>query len=252
MVSRRSLLGAPLWAAVGMNAVAQARAGQDSQAPTAADQFPIASGPFQPSVESLKTYQTPAWFRDAKFGIWAHWGPQAVPRSGDWYARFMYVPGHPHYAHHVKHYGHPSEFGYKDIIPLWKAEKFDPEALMDRYVAAGAKYFVSMGVHHDNFDLWNSRHHRWNAVAMGPKRDIVGAWRDAARRADLPLIHVRHDSVQPGSPFRPGQPGHLLGEADAARDGQVIGAAVERPLTDGDLPAARAAVRRRPHGTARR
>lgn len=188
MVSRRSLLGAPFWAAVGMNALAQPhqdRAGQGSQAPTSADQFPIASGPFQSSVESLKTYQTPAWFRDAKFGIWAHWGPQAVPRSGDWYARFMYVPGHPHYAHHVKHYGHPSEFGYKDIIPLWKAEKFDPEALMDRYAAAGAKYFVSMGVHHDNFDLWNSRHHRWNALAMGPKRDIVGAWRDAARRRGL-------------------------------------------------------------------
>ena len=140
---------------------------------------------FEPTADSLKTYQAPEWFRDAKFGIWAHWGPQAVPRSGDWYARWMYVPGHPHYAHHLKHYGHPSESGYKDIIPLWKAEKFDPEALMDRYVAAGAKYFVSMGVHHDNFDLWNSRHHRWNALAMGPKRDIVGAWRDAARRRGL-------------------------------------------------------------------
>ncbi len=184
MVSRRSLLGAPLWAAAGVNAVAQAqeRAGQGSQAPAPADPLPITGGTFKPTADSLKTYQTPAWFRDAKFGIWAHWGPQAVPRSGDWYARFMYVPGHPHYAHHLKHYGHPSERGYKDILPLWKAEKFDPEALMDLYVAAGAKYFVSMGVHHDNFDLWKSRHHRWNALAMGPRRDIVGAWRDAARR----------------------------------------------------------------------
>jgi alpha-L-fucosidase len=145
----------------------------------------IGSGPFQPDVDSLKQYQAPDWFRDAKFGIWAHWGPQAVPRRGDWYARWMYVPGHPHYAHHLEHYGHPSEFGYKDIIPLWTAEKFDPEALMDLYVHAGAKYFVSMGVHHDNFDLWNSRHHRWNAAAMGPKRDIVGAWRDAARKRGL-------------------------------------------------------------------
>ena len=173
-VNRRALLGAPLYAAL-------ARA----STPSAAQPPPIASGRFQPTADSLKTYQAPAWFRDAKFGIWAHWGPQAVPRSGDWYARFMYVPGHPHYAHHLKHYGHPSEYGYKDIIPLWTAEKFDPEALMDRYVAAGAKYFVSMGVHHDNFDLWNSRHHRWNALAMGPKRDIVGAWRDAARRRGL-------------------------------------------------------------------
>jgi len=190
MVSRRVLLGTPLWAALGMDAAAQghqARPDQGNQAPAPAPayQLPIASGPFQPTADSLKTYQAPTWFRDAKFGIWAHWGPQAVPRSGDWYARWMYVPGHPHYDHHLKHYGHPSEFGFKDILPLWKAEEFDPEALMDLYVAAGAKYFVSMGVHHDNFDLWDSCHHRWNAVAMGPKRDIVGAWRDAARRRGL-------------------------------------------------------------------
>ena len=189
-VSRRVLLGAPLLAALGVDARAQGQQGRPnhgSQVPTPASayQLPIASGPFQPTAASLQTYQTPDWFRDAKFGIWAHWGPQAVPRSGDWYARWMYVPGHPHYAHHLEHYGHPSQFGYKDIIPLWKAEKFDPEALMDLYVAAGAKYFVSMGVHHDNFDLWKSRHHPWNAVAKGPKRDIVGAWRDAARRRGL-------------------------------------------------------------------
>lgn len=145
----------------------------------------MASGPFAPDMASLEQYHAPDWFRDAKFGIWAHWGPQAVPRAGDWYARQMYIPGHPHYDHHLKTYGHPSEVGYKDIIPLWKAEKFDPEALMDKYVAAGAKYFVSMGVHHDNFDLWNSKTHRWNAVAMGPKRDIVGAWKAAAKKRGL-------------------------------------------------------------------
>jgi alpha-L-fucosidase len=97
----------------------------------------------------------------------------------------MYVPGHPHYDQHLKTYGHPSEFGYKDIIPLWTAEKFDPEALMDKYVAAGAKYFVSMGVHHDNFDLWDSKLHRWNAAKMGPKRDVVGEWSRAARKRGL-------------------------------------------------------------------
>jgi alpha-L-fucosidase len=168
-VTRRTLLAAPL----GIPALA------------AASQSPLTRGPFEPTAASLETYQVPAWFRDAKFGIWAHWGPQAVPRQGDWYARWMYVPGTRQYTHHLQHYGHPSEKGYKDIIPLWTAEKFEPEALMDQYVAAGAKYFVSMGVHHDNFDLWNSRHHRWNAAAMGPKRDIVGAWRDAARRRGL-------------------------------------------------------------------
>src|SRR6185312_14502138 len=101
-------------------------------------QLPIANGPFQPTADSLKAYQAPAWFRDAKFGIWAHWGPQSVGRSGDWYARWIYVPGHPFYAHHLEHYGHPSEVGYKDLIPLWKAEKLDPDALMSLYVAAGA------------------------------------------------------------------------------------------------------------------
>jgi alpha-L-fucosidase len=187
MVTRRILLGTPLWAALGVEGAARAIGAADAAegAGPANHERPIAAGPFQPTADSLKTYQAPEWFRDAKFGIWAHWGPQAVPRKGDWYARWMYVPGHPHYAHHLEHYGHPSESGYKDIIARWKAEKFDPESLMDQYVAAGAKYFVSMGVHHDNFDLWNSRHHRWNALAMGPKRDIVGAWRDAARRRGL-------------------------------------------------------------------
>ena len=145
------------------------------------------AGLFQPAWESLTTYQCPEWFRDAKFGIWAHWGPQSVPMFGDWYARRMYEEGGKggQYAHHVKTYGHPSKFGYKDIIPLWKAEKFDPERLMGLYKAAGARYFVSMGVHHDNFDLWNSKHHRWNAVQMGPKRDIVGDWQKAARKQGL-------------------------------------------------------------------
>ncbi|WP_308365675.1 MULTISPECIES: alpha-L-fucosidase [unclassified Microbulbifer] len=147
--------------------------------------IPLVEGPFDSSVESLKTYQTPTWFRDAKFGIWAHWGPQAVPRAGDWYARNMYIQESAQYKHHVEHYGHPTKFGYKDIIPLWKAEKFDPEALMDLYAKAGAKYFVSMGVHHDNFDLWDSKHHRWNAVDMGPNRDIVGDFKKAAEKRGL-------------------------------------------------------------------
>jgi alpha-L-fucosidase len=151
----------------------------------AADQslsLPVANGPFQPSTNSLANYQCPDWFRDAKFGIWAHWGPQAVPMDGDWYARGMYEPGNKHYTYHTNHYGHPSEFGYKDIIPLWKAEKWDPDRLMRLYQKAGAKYFVSMGTHHDNFFLWNSKLHRWNAVNMGPKRDVVGEWQAAARK----------------------------------------------------------------------
>ena len=145
----------------------------------------MAEGPFQPTWESLKQYKCPEWFRDAKFGIWAHWGPQAVPMVGDWYARKMYIQGDPVYADHLKAFGHPSQFGYKDIIPLWKAEKWDPDRLMALYKKAGARYFVSMGVHHDNFDLWNSKHHRWNAVAMGPQRDVVGDWQKAAKKQGL-------------------------------------------------------------------
>jgi alpha-L-fucosidase len=154
-------------------------------ADTAPRQLAIAPGPFQPMMDSLTNYSCPDWFRDAKFGIWAHWGPQAVPMDGDWYARGMYEPGNKHYAYHTNHYGHPTEFGYKDIIPLWKAEKWDPDRLMQLYQQAGAKYFVSMGSHHDNFFLWNSKLHRWNAVNMGPKRDVVGEWQKAARKYGL-------------------------------------------------------------------
>jgi alpha-L-fucosidase len=147
--------------------------------------LPVSEGPFKPTDESLRQYQYPEWFRDAKFGIWAHWGPQAVPRQGDWYARRMYQENEPDYKYHLEHYGHPSEFGYKDIIPLWKAEKWDPDKLMELYKKAGAKYFVSMGSHHDNFFLWNSKLNRWNAVNMGPKKDVVGIWQQAAKKQGL-------------------------------------------------------------------
>jgi alpha-L-fucosidase len=145
----------------------------------------IARGPFQPNRTSFKQYNYPQWFRDAKFGIWAHWGPQAVPRHGDWYARQLYQEGSDDYQHHLAHYGHPSKSGYKDIIPLWKAQNWDPEKLMALYKKAGAKYFVSMGSHHDNFFLWNSKIHRWNAVNMGPKKDVVGLWQKAAKKEGL-------------------------------------------------------------------
>ena len=147
--------------------------------------LPVAPGPFQPTMDSLKQYKCPDWFRNAKFGIWAHWGPQAVPMDGDWYARGIYEQGSKHYKYHLEHYGHPSQFGYKDIVPLWKAEKWDPDRLMQLYKKAGARYFVSMGSHHDNFFLWNSKLHKWNAANMGPKRDVVGDWQKAAKKYGL-------------------------------------------------------------------
>ena len=159
----------------------------------AAETFDITKGPFQASRESLKAYQVPDWFRDAKFGIWAHWGPQSAAEMGDWYARRMYFQGERQYEYHVKTYGHPSKFGFKDVIATWKADQWDPEHLMDLYHKAGARYFCSMGVHHDNFDLWNSKYQpRWNAVAAGPKKDVVGLWEKAAKKRGMRFAVSEH------------------------------------------------------------
>lgn len=161
------------------------------QAPRAA--LEIAPGPFNGTRESLRQWRVPDWFRDAKFGIWAHWGPQSGVECGDWYARNMYIQGQRQYDHHVRTYGHPTKVGYKDLVPLWKAAKFDPDHLLGLYKKAGAKYFCSMAVHHDNFDLWNSKYQpRWNAVAMGPHKDIVGAFKQAAARHGLRFAVSEH------------------------------------------------------------
>lgn len=159
----------------------------------ASEQLPIAAGPFKGTRESLKDYQVPLWYRDAKFGIWAHWGPQSAAEYGDWYARNMYMQGSRQYEYHVKTYGHPSKVGFKDVIATWKADKFDPEYLMQLYVKAGAKYFCTMGVHHDNFDLWKSVYQpKWNAVASGPRKDIVGLWKRAAAKHGLRFAISEH------------------------------------------------------------
>lgn len=162
-----------------------------------ADPLPVAAGPFQPSWDSLAHYQCPDWFRDAKFGIWAHWTAQCVPEQGDWYARSMYLSeqvdkktgkaGGPsaQYKYHLAHYGHPSKFGFKDIDNLWKADKWEPEKLIALYKRAGAKYFVALANHHDNFDCYDSKYQPWNSVNIGPKKDIVGGWAKAARAAGL-------------------------------------------------------------------
>jgi alpha-L-fucosidase len=156
-------------------------------------QLEITPGPFTGTRESLREWTVPDWYRDAKFGIWAHWGPQSAIGTGDWYARNMYVQGSRQYEYHVKTYGHPTKVGYKDVIPVWNADRFDPDHLLGLYKKAGAKYFCSMAVHHDNFDLWNSRYQpHWNAVSMGPKRDIVGAFRQAADRQGLRFAVSEH------------------------------------------------------------
>ena len=144
-----------------------------------------ADDPFDATWESLSAYRAPEWFRDAKLGLWAHWGPQCEPERGDWYARRMYIQGEPQHAHHVATYGHPSRSGFLDVIGRWKAERWDPEELMARFERAGAKYVVAMANHHDNLDLYDSRHHPWNTMRVGPKRDIVGTWERIARERGM-------------------------------------------------------------------
>lgn len=154
------------------------------------------TGAYEPTWESLAQYgEAPEWFQDAKFGIWAHWGPQCQPEQGDWYARGMYDEGTSQYKWHVENYGHPSEFGFKDVINLWKADKWEPEQLMALYKKVGAKYFFTLGNHHDNFDLWDSKYQNWNSVNLGPKKDIVAGWEKAARANDMYFgisIHSAH------------------------------------------------------------
>ena len=146
----------------------------------------IAPGPFKGSRESLNAYHMPDWFADAKLGMWNHWGPQSAAEYGDWYARRMYVQGEPQYQHHIEHYGHPSKTGFVDVIKSWKADKFDADYLMGLYKKAGAKYYVAMGCHHDNFDMWNSKYQpHWNAANSGPKKDILGSFGKAARQQGL-------------------------------------------------------------------
>ena len=155
----------------------------------------IAPGPFSANWASFtadKLQREPSWWREAKIGVWFHWGPQAMGRNGDWYARFLYQQapegrkGRANdrwmYDRHIELYGHPSEFGYMDVLNAWKAPKFDPAKLMRLYAESGARYILVQGAHHDNFDLWDSPHQPWNSVNVGPKRDIVGEMFTEARK----------------------------------------------------------------------
>jgi alpha-L-fucosidase len=181
LLSRRDFIKTSVVAA-GLHATARLT----RAAATAQRSRTIARGPFQPTWESLvQNYRVPEWFRDAKFGIWAHWSAQCVPEQGDWYARRMYTQGDSAYDYHVRTYGHPSKFGFMEIDNLWKAERWEPEKLMALYKRAGAKYFFALANHHDNFDAYDSKHHAWNSVNVGPKKDIVGTWAKVARAHGL-------------------------------------------------------------------
>ena len=142
-------------------------------------------GPFKPAWDSLLQYEAPEWYRDAKFGIWAHWSPQCVPEAGDWYARNLYMENSDQNKYQLAHYGSPSTFGYKDLCPQWTLLNWEPEELIQRYKNAGAKLFIALANHHDSFDTWDSKHQPWNAASIGPHRDVVGTWAAAARKQDM-------------------------------------------------------------------
>lgn len=183
-------------------------------------------GPYEPTWESLSQYgEAPDWFRDVKFGIWSHWGPQCEPGQGDWYAREMYMEGSRIYKWHVENYGHPSEFGFKDVINLWKADKWNPEELMELYHRAGARYFFTLGNHHDNFDNWNSKHHKWNSVNLGPEKDIVGGWEKVARKYGM-YFGVSIHSAHAWSWYEPAQ--------RADKEGPLTGVPYDGTLTKED------------------
>jgi alpha-L-fucosidase len=137
---------------------------------------------FEATWESLGGYHVPDWYLDAKFGIFIHWGVYSVPAFGnEWYPRNMYLEGTPEFQHHVKTYGPQSQFGYKDFIPLFKAENYDPKTWAELFKKAGAKYVVPVAEHHDGFAMYDCSLSDWCAAKMGPQRDVIGALADAVR-----------------------------------------------------------------------
>jgi len=153
----------------------------------------LAADAYQPTWESLATHPNPQWFADAKFGIYFHWGPYSVPAfDNEWYSRDMYRPDHPAHQHHLATWGPLVKFGYKDFIPLFQAGHFDPDAWTDLFVRAGARFAGPVAEHADGFSMWDSRLTKWNAAAMGPRRDVVGEMARAIRKRGLKFITTFH------------------------------------------------------------
>ena len=182
-------------------------------------------GPFKPTWDSLLEYQVPEWYRDAKFGIWAHWSPQCVPEAGDWYARNIYQPGQRQYQYHLDHYGPPSRFGYKDLCAQWTLLNWEPDELIARYKKAGARIFIALANHHDSFDAWDSKHQSWNSAAIGPHRDVIGTWAASARRQGMRFGVTVHQARN----WWWFQPSH-----GADKDGPLAGVPYDGHLTESD------------------
>jgi|SaaInlStandDraft_1057018.scaffolds.fasta_scaffold02784_8 alpha-L-fucosidase len=150
---------------------------------------------YRATWDSLSQYSMPTWLREAKFGIYTHWGPYTVPAygsNGTWYGKHMYCPDQPEYRHHLKNYGESQKFGYKDLIPQLTAEKFDAEEWAQLFKDAGAKFAGPVAVHHDNFAMWDSAVNPWNSSKMGPKRDVTRELEKAIKGMDMKFITTFH------------------------------------------------------------
>ena len=153
----------------------------------------IAQGPFQDTWESLSNFRVPGWYQQAKFGIFIHWGVYSVPAFGnEWYSRNMYIQGSREFEHHVKTYGAHKDFGYKDFIPMFRAEKFDAYQWADLFARTGARYVVPVAEHHDGFQMYKSELSHWNAAEMGPQRDVLGELKEACEARGLTLGASTH------------------------------------------------------------
>ncbi len=153
----------------------------------------ITKGFYHDNWASLSDHPVPKWYRDAKFGIFIHWGVFSVPAfSYEWYPRHMYIPGRKEYEHHLKTYGLPDKFGYKDFIPMFRAEKWDPHQWMELFSRAGARYVLPVAEHHDGFQMYDSDLSSWNAARMGPCRDVLGELKAAAEEYGITFCTSSH------------------------------------------------------------
>ncbi|KAF1299504.1 alpha-L-fucosidase [Enterococcus sp. JM4C] len=153
----------------------------------------VSEGPFSANWRDLNAFQTPTWFKQAKFGIFIHWGLYSIPAfNNEWYSRNMYRQGTEEYQHHIDTYGPHEEFGYKDFIPMFTAEKFDATEWMALFKEAGAKYFFPVAEHHDGFQMYQSEISHYNAFEMGPKRDLLKELKEAGEKADLTFCTSSH------------------------------------------------------------
>lgn len=153
----------------------------------------IAQGPYNDTWESLSGYRVPEWYQKAKFGIFIHWGIYSVPAFGsEWYSRNMYIQGSNEYRHHIETYGEHTKFGYKDFIPMFTADKFQPEEWAELFKEAGAKYIVPVAEHHDGFQMYQSEISHWNAYEMGPKCDVLGELAKSCRARGMEVGASSH------------------------------------------------------------